>query len=314
MSLFQLLVVIVVIAILIGLLLPAVQKVREAAARAQCQNNLKQILLAVHNYASIYGGSSLPPACGAPRGVPWSNRERNAYPQSLFFTILPFIEQDPMYKAGMDPATRGKTWTGKLPDGPIYSHGFVKTYDCPADPTNPPGQTTALGWVGGSYACNYQVFGTKDWTPVFNISNIPDGLSNTVFVAERFAQFPGKPGRFTDPDGKEQQANNLWAWPAAYPANPPTAYKKPVPQNAAIFAYGDPDKPAVGYGKAVFGVPQPGISPPQADYRLTQSGHAAVVQIGLGDGSARGVSAALTQATWQAAVLPADGNPLGPDW
>src|SRR5262249_27015361 len=146
------------------------------------------------------------------------------------------------------------------------------------------------------------------------ITTIPDGLSNTVFLAERYAQFPGEPGRFTDPDGKQKQANNLWAWPAAYPPNPPTSYKKPVPQNAPVFAYGDPDKKGVGYGKAIFDVPQPGIRPQQADYRLPQSGHAAVVNVAMGDGSVRGVSASVTQKTWQAAVLPADGNPLGPDW
>jgi type II secretory pathway pseudopilin PulG len=313
LSLFQLLVVLVLLVILLGLLLPAVQKMREAAARAQCQNNLKQILLAVHNYADVYG-RALPAACSDPRGSPWSNRERNAYPQTFFFSLLPYLEQDVMYRAGMEPATKGKTWTGKLADGPIYSHGFVRTFDCPADPTNPFSQPTALGWVGGSYACNYQVLGTRDWKPDFTIATIPDGLSNTVFLAERYAQFPGEPGRYTDPDGKEQQANNLWAWPAAYPANPPTSYKKPVPQNAAIFAYGDPDKKGVGYGKEVFGVPQVGVRPPQADYRLPQSGHAALVNVAMGDGSARGVSASVTQKTWQAAILPADGVPLGPDW
>jgi hypothetical protein len=86
-----------------------------------------------------------------------------------------------------------------------------------------------------------------------------------------------------------------------------------VPQNAAMFAYGDPTE-EIGYGKVVFDQPQIGIRPPQADYRLVQSGHVAVVQVAMADGTARGVSASVTQATWQNAVTPADGNPLGSDW
>src|SRR5271166_3546145 len=92
-TLFQLLVVIAIIAILLGLLLPATQKVREAAARTQCQNNLKQIMLAIHNYAGTYA-NSLPALYSAPRvGDQY-------YPQSLWFTLLPFIEQDNLYKIG----------------------------------------------------------------------------------------------------------------------------------------------------------------------------------------------------------------------
>jgi hypothetical protein len=324
--LVDLLVVAAVVCLLASLFVPFVSRNHYGGdgTRAQCQNQLKQIVMAIHNYAATWGGTALPSASSAPLGVTWTNGSGITYPQSFFFTILPFseiegIKGDAMYKAGMRPSTNGATWTGQVPGGtgqrPIYQCGFFRDYVCPADPTCSLSEPTPLGWVGGSYAANYQLFGTQNWTPKYNIANIPDGTANTVAIAERFAYFPGPRGQFTDPTGATRQAGNLWAWPANCGTSPPTAYKTPVPQNAAVFAYGNVSGAAAfGYGPVAFSPPQVGIRPDDADYRLVQSGHMTVVQVGMADGSVRGVAASVTQPTWQSAVLPDDGNELCRDW
>ena len=138
-TLIELLVVIAIIAILIGLLLPAVQKVREAAARTTCQNNLKQIGLAIHNYESAY--SFLPAAYTK---LPAPDPDPNAQfagPQkglSLQANLLPFLEQDNLYRM-LNPRLSEFDTLNIPPNGPhsganpAYAQ-VVKIYLCPSDP------------------------------------------------------------------------------------------------------------------------------------------------------------------------------------
>src|SRR5438309_1652524 len=103
-TLIELLVVIAIIAILIGLLLPAVQKVRDAAGRAQCQNNLKQTSLALVNLAGTYKGM-LPPSWGTFPNWGWTTpqtRQAGNGNGSILFFILPYIEQNNLYQSTKD--------------------------------------------------------------------------------------------------------------------------------------------------------------------------------------------------------------------
>src|SRR5947209_5708650 len=117
-TLVELLVVMAIIATLIGLLLPAVQKVREAAARTQCQNNLKQLGVAVHNYASTYN-NALPPLYFAPK------KAANFFPQSFFFTLLPFVEADNMYNNGYVVNSAAADSSGPPAFGAVSTSGGI---------------------------------------------------------------------------------------------------------------------------------------------------------------------------------------------
>ncbi|QJW99421.1 DUF1559 domain-containing protein [Frigoriglobus tundricola] len=141
-TLIELLVVIAIIAILIGLLLPAVQKVREAAARMTCSNNMKQIGLAIHNYESSYG--KLPAAytkLTAPDTDPNAQFAGRNVGLSLLANLLPYIEQDNLYRR-LNPNLSEFDTANIPPNGPhsgsntAYST-VVKTYLCPSDPTPP---------------------------------------------------------------------------------------------------------------------------------------------------------------------------------
>src|SRR5438034_10694526 len=149
-TLIELLVVIAIIGVLIGLLLPAVQKVREAANRMQCANNIKQMSLAVHSFADSY--DRVPAA--------WYQAPPNFY--NMFFSLFPYLEQDNGYKLGMGQLTAGPSWN---PNGEYGAYGVrrtvIKTYICPSDPAYPSNMVEKFSsdlWAVGNYAGNVMVF------------------------------------------------------------------------------------------------------------------------------------------------------------
>jgi prepilin-type N-terminal cleavage/methylation domain-containing protein/prepilin-type processing-associated H-X9-DG protein len=176
-TLIELLVVIAIIAILIGLLVPAVQKVREAAARAQCSNNLKQMGLAMHGHHDQY--KYFPP------GFDGSKWGWGVY-------LLPWLEQQPLYNA----ISRTTTTLAVNPNTTTP----LSVYACPSDPG-----PTISPWFSGYAKSNYVISEqVSDGNSQIRIKQITDGTSSTIMIGERdtLYQIGGVwPGRDTTPTG-----------------------------------------------------------------------------------------------------------------
>jgi prepilin-type N-terminal cleavage/methylation domain-containing protein/prepilin-type processing-associated H-X9-DG protein len=202
-SLIELLVVIAIIAILIGLLLPAVQKIRDAAGRTKCTNNLKQMGLALHNYHDTEG--SFPPALRS-NEIPPTYRTFNAsihvpgwhYYWSWMARLMPYYEQDNLYRVADDWAHSGdvntqRRWNPFGGRNPAQST-VVQVWVCPADSrtlqaATAQGQLVAFtGYLGVSGLRgdpSGDRSGMLSANRVVRLSEVTDGASNTLLVGER---------------------------------------------------------------------------------------------------------------------------------
>lgn len=277
-TLIEMLVVIAIMAILIALLVPAVQRVREAASRLMCSNNLKQQALAMHDYSTAYAGI-LPPANFQD---PVTGAQGSTY-----FALLPYLDQGNLYTANVQ---NGQGYLGA-------GATVLAVFQCPSDVTL--GNGMAGGEALSSYSVNSCVFcpgnigaNPGSVTP-YTMVNIPDGVSNTIAFVEQIPNPPNAPPGYnwwafplTCPNGLEGGAP---FWPPAPPLIPPPYI---VQFNPSL----NPNDPNFCNPKAAAGF------------------HPSLAMIAMMDGSARSVSSDVTQASWNAAVQPDDGQPVDLPW
>jgi prepilin-type N-terminal cleavage/methylation domain-containing protein len=331
-TLIELLVVIAIIAILIGLLLPAVQKVREAANRMKCANNLKQIGLALHNYEGT--NQCFPPAGSYVKGAP-------SVSYSTLAVILPYIEQENLQKL-MNFALP-YTDPVNIPSTKVR----VPIYLCPSevnDRARPDGAVTHyplnyganIGvWLvfnpntgqpgDGAFPVQHRPFPTQLIATGHTVGTFTDGMSNTIGFAEVKAYTPyfrngGNPAAANAPppadtatvvayggDFKADSGHTEWVDARVHQTGVTTCFppNTKVLYNSGGVTY-DVNFNSMREGQNTTGITYAAVT--------SRSYHTAGVNVLLMDGSVRFVRSTISLATWRALGTPAGGEVIGNDF
>ncbi len=319
-TLVELLVVIAIIAVLIGMLVPAVQKIRELGNRTKCQNQMRQLGLAAHQ--SFDTQKSMPQLCNGPDPSTGGGLTLyNGQVGSVFYHLLPWLEETSIWEAAQytyQPNPGGTPYnyygTNALPGAATARVGI---FLCPSDASNLGGyipfsasayssgglvSPEPKGWAAGNYAANWLVFGS----PSANVTaqsflgaarlpdSMPDGTTKTIMFTEKLATCSGPFGT----------GGNLWAFPPALPGN--------ASNWAGVFGYwpdpvNNPTGPALGpTWQAPVDMEPPQVNPITGTCNpfRTSTAHPGGANICMGDASVRQISNSVPMNVWYRLVSP----------